>query len=174
MLFQDETIIRLFPVLRRSWSLQGQQSGVYISGRNAQRVLSCTLDVQTGKRVTLQHQGMNSAGFMTLLEKVRKVYGRRPVYMLLDGGGLHRAKCSRCKATELSITLLWLPKQCPELNAVDQLWKSVRADVSANRQYTSVKEHVQAAENYLLALTNKQALKKPGVFSANFWLNKKL
>jgi hypothetical protein len=39
LFFFDETILRLFPVLRRSWSRQGEQARVPITGRNAKRVL---------------------------------------------------------------------------------------------------------------------------------------
>lgn len=171
---QDETIMRLFPVLRRSWSLKGEQARLGISGRNAQKVLSCALELKTGRRITLQHKGMSSVGFQTLLTKVRKAYGTRPVYMLLDGGGLHRAKPSQHAAERLDITLLWLPKQCPELNCVDQLWKSVKADVSANYQYPDIEAHAQAAREYIRKLTGKQTLKKAGVLSLNFWLKETL
>ena len=45
-LFEDETILRLFPVLRRAWSLRGEQAVVPITGNNAKRVLFGTLRVR--------------------------------------------------------------------------------------------------------------------------------
>src|SRR5262245_20329539 len=39
LLFEDETLLRLFPVLRRAWALRGEQARIGISGRNAKRVL---------------------------------------------------------------------------------------------------------------------------------------
>ena len=167
---QDETILRLFPVLRKSWSQQGKQASVYISGRNAQLVLSCTIDIKTGKRLLLQHKGMTAKGFQAMLQKVRRAYGSRPVYLLLDGGGLHRAKSSLALAEELNIRMLFLPKQAPELNAVDQIWKSVKAQVSANRQYENIHEHARAAETFVKSLSPKQTLLLAGVLSKNFWL----
>lgn len=164
--------MRLFPVLRRSWSLKGEQAKVGISGRNAQRVVSCALNVQTGRRITLQHKGMNSLGFQALLDKVRSAYGSLAVYMLLDQGNLHTAKGSLRLAEKLNITLIWLPKQHSELNCVDQLWKSVKADVSANYQYESIEQHAQAAEDYVRSLTKKQTLTKAGILSKKFWLRK--
>ena len=174
MLFEDETILRLFPVLRRSWSQQGQQAVVEISGRNAQRVLFCALNPKTGKRIVMQHKGMNNAGFQLFLQRVRSVYANRPIYMLLDQGGLHTAKSSVKRAAELKITLLWLPKQCPELNCVDQLWKSVKKDVSANKQYSSIELHAQTAADYVLLLSKKQALLNAGILADGFWLKGKL
>jgi hypothetical protein len=35
LLFEDETILRLFSVLRRAWSLRGEQAVVPITGSNA-------------------------------------------------------------------------------------------------------------------------------------------
>jgi hypothetical protein len=44
LLMEDETILRLFPVLRRAWSLQGVQAVVPITGRNAKGVLFATIN----------------------------------------------------------------------------------------------------------------------------------
>jgi hypothetical protein len=166
--------VRLFPVLRRSWSFRGEQSKVGISGRNAQLVVSCVLNPKTGRRITLQHKGMNSEGFQALLKKVRKAYGSQPVYMLLDQGHLHTAKASLRLAEQLNITLIWLPKQHSELNCVDQLWRSVKADVSANYQYDTIHQHAQAVEKYVHSLTKKQTLTKSSVLSKQFWLKGKM
>jgi hypothetical protein len=174
VLFQDETIVRLFPVLRRSWSLSGEQAKVGISGRNAQLVVSCALNPKSGNRITFQHKGMNTLGFQALLRKVRRAYGRRPVCMLLDQGNLHTAKASLRLAEKLNITLLWIPKQHAELNCVDQLWRSVKADVSANYQYQTIQQHAQAVEEYVHSLTKKQTLAKAGVLSKQFWLKEKM
>jgi transposase len=167
---QDETVIRLFPNMKRAWALQGEQARVGISGRNAQRVLSCALDVKSGEATVLVHQRMNSAGFQELLTAVRQYYGKRPIFMILDGGSLHRAAASQKVAATLSITLIELPRQCPELNAVDHLWRSVKADVSANHQYKTVDKHAATALKYVHSMTPKERLNRAGVLSKKFWL----
>jgi len=43
LLFEDETVLRLFPVLRRAWSAKGEQGVVAITGRNAKRVCLASL-----------------------------------------------------------------------------------------------------------------------------------
>lgn len=73
-------------------------------------------------------------------------------------------------ARELDIELIWLPKQCPELNGMDQLWRSVKNDISANYQFSAIDEHTCFAEDYIMKLTNTQALHKAGILSKNFWL----
>ena len=51
LLFEDETLWRLFPVLRRAWGLRGQAVRIGISGRNAKRVLFGVLNARTGHRI---------------------------------------------------------------------------------------------------------------------------
>jgi len=174
VLFQDETKLRLYPVLRRAWSLSGEQGRVAISGKNAQMVLSCALNIKTGRRITLPHPRMSAGSFQQFLRKVRKAYRGRPIAMLLDNGGLHTAKASQSLAKKLNITLIWLPKQASELNCVDQLWRSVKSDISANKQYPSIEQHAQAAQDYVQKLSKRNALTKAGVYSEKFWLRKLL
>lgn len=167
---EDETILRLFPVLRRAWSLRGEQALVPITGQNARRVLFATINLRTGHRICLRGRDMKQANFQALLREVRRRYGKRPVWMLLDEAKCHIAAKSRALAASLDIHLVWLPKQSSELNSMDQLWKELKGNVSANYQYAGIDEHADYAEKWLLSLTNKEALRKAGVLSKNFWL----
>jgi transposase len=170
LLMEDETILRLFPVLRRAWSLRGQQAHLPITGKNAKRVLFATVNLRTGHRICLRAANMRQENFHTLLREVRRRHGKRAVYMLLDEAPCHIAAKSEALAATLDIRFIWLPKQCSELNAMDQLWKELKGNVSANHQYASIEEHADAAEEWLLSLTNKEALCKASVLSKNFWL----
>ena len=53
--------------------------------------------------------------------------------------------------------MLWLPKQAPELNPMDHLWRETKRNVSANWQYDTVDDHAQTAEDWIMRLTNRQA-----------------
>jgi hypothetical protein len=170
LLMEDETILRLFPALRRAWSLRGQQARVPVTGQNARRVLFAAINLRTGHRLCLRGRDMQQANFQALLREVRRRYAKRPVWMLLDEAKCHTAGKSQALAASLDIHFVWLPKQCSELNSMDQLRKEVKGQVSANYQYPSIDAHAEAAENWLLSLTNKGALRKAGVLSKNFWL----
>jgi len=167
---EDETILRLFPVLRRAWSLRGEQARVPITGQNAKRVLFATINLRTGHRICLRGRDMKQANFQSLLREVRRRYRARPVWMLLDEAKCHIAAQSQALAAALDIHFVWLPKQCSELNSMDQLWKELKARVSANYQFSSIDAHADDAEDWLLSLTDKEALRKAGVLSKNFWL----
>ncbi len=53
---------------------------------------------------------------------------------------------------------------------MDQVWKELKGCISANHQYASVDEHAGTAQKWLLNLSDKEALRKAGVLSKNFWL----
>jgi transposase len=176
---EDETILRLLPVLRRAWSLRGQQAEVPIRGRNAKRVMFATLNLRTGHRICLRGANMRRVNFHALLSEVRRRYAQRPVWILLDEAPCHIAAQSQALAAALDIHMVWLPKQCSELNSMDQLWKELKGKVSANHQFSSIGEEADYAEGWLMSLTNKEVLRKAvfcqrtfgyGLFCNNFWL----
>jgi transposase len=170
LLFEDETELHLFPVLRRSWSLKGQQARIDVTGENGQRVLFGSIDVRSGHRIIMQHPKLNQQSFQAYLRLLHRCYPSRPVWVVLDKATAHTASNSQALAESLGITLIWLPRQCSELNAMDHLWRNVKKDISANFQYSSILEHADFAETYILNLTRKQAQRRAGILSKNFWL----
>ncbi len=73
-------------------------------------------------------------------------------------------------AAALGIRFLWLPKQAPELNAMDQLWRELKRLIAANRQATSVNALASDAADWVLRLTSQQARRKAGMASKHYWL----
>ena len=170
LLFEDETIVRLFPGLRKGWSLKGEQASVGISGRNAKRVLFGIINMHTGHQIVLQYPDMRQGSFQAFLQQLRRHYRHRQIWMILDKAGSHTTAKSQAKAESLDIKLIWLPKQCSELNAMDHLWRHLKRDVSSNHQYGSIEEHAQTAREYIVRMTKLEALRKAGILSNDFWL----
>lgn len=170
LLFEDETILRLFPVLRRAWSLRGVQAIVPITGKNAKRVLFGAINPQTGHRIVLRRANMRQDSYQDFLRGLRHSYPGRDIWLLLDAAPCHTAPKSQALAMALHIELVWLPKQCSELNAMDQLWRGLKNDISANYQFKDIDAHATCAEAWISALTNREALRKAGVCSEHFWL----
>ena len=56
------------------------------------------------------------------------------------------------------------------MNPMDHLWWGAKADVSTNRQYDDIDEQADEAERWVLTLTPRQAKRKAGILSKNFWL----
>ena len=67
LLFEDETVLRLFPVLRRAWALRGEQAKIGITGRNAKRVLFGTINPLTGHRIIQRAPNMRQEHFQAFL-----------------------------------------------------------------------------------------------------------
>jgi transposase len=171
LLFADATRLRLFPPLRAAWARVGEPAIVPVTGRNDRCVLFGALNVCTGHRVVMRQPSETGPGARAFLTEIRRRYRRAPtIWLLLDQGPAHTAVPSRQSAADLRIQLVWLPKQWPELNGMDQLWRELKRLVAANRQASSVAELAQQAENWLRTLSPREALRKAGILSERFWL----
>jgi transposase len=82
----------------------------------------------------------------------------------------HTTQATLALAKELQIAFVWLPKQWPELNPMDQPWKELKRDVAANRQTASIDDLADRASQWVLELTPAQARRKSGMASSRFWL----
>lgn len=171
LLFEDEPVLRLFPLLRRAWGLRGEALRIGITGRNAKRVLFGAFNPRTGHRLLLQAPNMKQLHFQSFLRLLRRAYRESPLWLLLDEAPCHIAPRSQALARHLNIALLWLPKQCSELNAMDQLWREMKGSISANYQYSTIDAHVAFAQAWLFSLTDTEAKRKAGILSKNFWLH---
>jgi transposase len=170
LLFEDETILRLLPELRRAWSLRGTEAQVPITGENAKRVLFGTLNPRTGHRLTARGPSLRQEHFQEFLRRLRRAYPGRPIWLLLDKASAHTAPRSQALAEALDIVLIWLPKQCPELNGMDQLWRGLKANISANHQFKDIEEHADFALRWVFSLSKTEVLRQAGIHSRNFWL----
>jgi transposase len=171
LLFTDWTLLRLFPPLRAMWAAIGTQAKVSITGQNAKRVLFGTINVRTARRTVYVGRNAGAHEVRAFLLALRKAYRRAgTIWLLADRASGHTAQATLARAKELRIEFVWLPKQWPELNAMDQLWKELKRDVAANRQATSIDDLANRARQWVLKLTPAQARRKSGMASSKFWL----
>lgn len=170
LLIEDETDLLLFPPLRAGWAREGEAAEVLLSGFNARRVVFGTMDLLTGRRVFVVREHQRSEDFQVLLKALRAQYANRPIALLLDEDTSHTAKGSRTLALQLDITLLWLPKRCPQLNPMDTLWGQAKDLLNANRQYASIDEQAARFVDHLKSLPDQEALRTSGVLSGKSWL----
>lgn len=171
LLFTDWTLLRLFPPLRAMWAQIGTQAEVKITGQNAKRVLFGTINVRTARRTVHIGAAAGAREVAVFLLALRKTYRRAgTIWLLADRASGHTARTTLDLACRLKIEFIWLPKQWPELNAMDQLWKALKQEVAANRQAASIDELAARAASWVLALTPTQARRKSGMASDHFWL----
>ena len=143
-----------------------------ISGENAQRTLFGALNVATGHRGLLRRPRSCAADFQAFLRCLRAECYRagQPIWLLLERATCHTAAASLALAARLDITLLWLPRQCSELNAMDHLWRHLKKDLAANRQRPDIDALAAQAETWTLGLSAQQTLRKAGLLSEDCWL----
>jgi transposase len=170
LLFEDETDLLLFPPLRACWARRGEDAEVPLCGANAKRVIFGALNTHSGTRLFLERKKQRKEDFQEFLRLIHERYRGWQVSLLLDGDSSHTAKDSRCEANVLGIRLVWLPIRCPELNALDHLWRHGKEQVCANRQYGSIEEQVHRFLHYLEGLSVEDTLRKSGVLSEDYWL----
>lgn len=165
---EDETDLLLFPPLRAAWAKRGEPARVWLSGRNARRVIFGVLNLRTGARLFVPRDKGRSVDFQALVAETRSHYRGWHVALLLDEDSCHTAEAAR-EATE-GMTLLWLPRRSPKLNPLDTLWGQGKDVISANKQYATIDEQVNRFVAFLSGLTNREALHLSGVLSGRFWL----
>jgi len=170
VLFEDETILRLFPPLRAKWAWRGSQPEVRISGANDRRVLFGVINPRTGHRVLMKGRSMRQEEFQSFLRLLHQRYHGRRLCLILDEASCHNAKGTNRVARSLGIDRFYLPKQSPELNPMDHLWRPVKGRIAANRQYRSVEEEADHMEHFVHQLSPVQALRAAGILAKEFWL----
>lgn len=170
VLAEDETDLLLFPPLRAGWTRRGEVAEVRLSGWNARQVVFGAMNLSTGHRLFLARSRQKANDFQAFLEVVHHHYRAWPIALLLDEDPSHTAKSSVALATELNMTLIWLPKRAPKLNPIDTLWGQAKDVVSANKQYACLDEQVERFLAYLSAWSNREALIAAGVCAPDFWL----
>lgn len=171
---QAETVLRLFPLLRKSWARRGQQAEVLITGQNAKRVLFGGLNLLTGERLLLTRPRQTAKDFAQFLLLLRHQHKRGPLALLLDENGIHTCPATRSLCQKLRIRLLFLPKRSPHLNPADHLWRWTKQTFAANRQEADIDTLVRFFTNGVHQLSPQQALRLAGVLSPRFWLRRAL
>ena len=123
--------------------------------------------------MVLRRPRQRQEDFQAFLRELRRRYPG-PTDLAVAGQGflVSRRSAANNWRPSWTATLLWLPKQCPELNAEDHLWKELKRLIAANRQFRTIDNEATYAERWLLGLTAMEALRKAGVLSDDFWLSK--
>ena len=171
MLFADWTLLRLFPPLRAMWAPVGAQAPVPISGQNARRVLFGAINLRTAHRTVLIRRAAGQRDAQAFLRDLRRRYRHAgTLWLFLDLASAHTAPATRRLAATLGIAPLWLPKQHPELNPMDHLWRELTRLIAANRQAESIDALADGAAAWVLALTPAEARRKSGMAAHDFWL----
>lgn len=72
LLFEDESMIRDYQAIQKTWFLRGKQRIIKTTGKHHGVKLLATVDYETGKIVWQEDEQYTAETFLSFLEKVRK------------------------------------------------------------------------------------------------------
>lgn len=70
------------------------------------------------------------------------------VIMVMDNASYHRSKASMAALSlfEERLHVVWLPKYCPFLNAIERFWLQLKTLAAANRLHHDMDELIRAID----------------------------
>lgn len=141
-MFEDESMIRDYQALQKTWFAKGKQRIIQTTGKHRGVKLLATLDYAEGKIVWKEDEQYNAESFLAFLEQVLIAYPNGKIVMVLDNARIHHAKLlsSFLQENKNRLELVFLPPYSPELNLVEGLWKWLKADVINNVFYHTTAE----------------------------------
>lgn len=166
----DEIIITETPPLYSCYGRRGEQVCVPVTGHRAKRIIHGAINIITGELLLLITHIWDSLTHQYFLEMIRRHWRGWNIILFEDRGSPHTAEDTFDFADELRIEIRLLPSACPELNAMDHLFRSLKGRGVANRPTISIDDSAMIASRHLLKMTRHERLTKAGILSGNFWL----
>jgi transposase len=157
----DECDLHLLPALRAMWMRRGHQAAVPTPGANRRRSVFGALEPATGRWTYAVRERRRPPDFVAFLEQLLLAYPERPLLLVLDNAGIHRAKAvAAWLADHPRAELLFLPAYSGHReNPVEKVWWRLKDRVAANRLHGSIDELVDAAHAFFASLTPEAALR---------------
>lgn len=142
LLFEDESMIRDYQAIQKTWFLRGKQRIIPTTGKHRGVKLLATVDYGTGKIVWQEEEQYTAETFLSFLKKVIEEYPSGKIVMVLDNARIHHAKLLTPLLMEMKerLELVFLPPYSPQFNAVEGLWKWLKSDGINNVFYPTVAE----------------------------------
>jgi transposase len=163
LLFADESECLTHPYLAYAWAKRGEDLRVPAPGQAQRRALLGVLDAHRRELIVVTSATKRSTDFITLLEQLDQLYGpmlrrpARPVVLVLDNGPIHTSKATSKAliARAAWLTVEWLPKYAPELNAIEHCWQDLKGNFLAHQTFASA-EKLDAAIHQAVAQRNQE------------------
>ncbi|MFD1413732.1 IS630 family transposase [Oceanobacillus jeddahense] len=142
ILFEDESMIRDYQAIQRTWFLKGKQRIIPTHGQHKGVKLVGTLNYETGEIFCIEEEKFDAAAFLKFLTATLEHYPIGKTVMILDNARIHHAKPLRPFLDENKgrLDLVYLPPYSPELNLIEGLWKWLKESVINNVFFPDVKK----------------------------------
>jgi transposase len=162
LLFADEAECLTHPYLAYVWARRGEDLRLPAPGQAQRRALLGAFDAARHELVVVTSARKRSADFLLLLARLDRLHGpapgrpERPVVLVLDNGPIHTSKATaKALAARPWLTVKWLPKYAPELNAIEHRWRDLKAHFLAHQTFASA-DHLDAAIHWAVQDLNRE------------------
>lgn len=135
LLFMDASHMQMSCILGNIWCFAKQ----YVPALNIRgRVNVVGAISPNGKNFIydVSQSSVNQDAIIRFLYKISKSFNGQDIRLVLDNASYHHAKAVEKLATELGITLVFLPVASPNLNIIERLWKFVKSKFLKNKVFT--------------------------------------
>lgn len=159
ILFEDESMIRDYQALSRTWFPKGHQKIIPTYGKHWGAKLIGTLDYESGEVFCLQEEQYTAKEFLSFLERVLEKYEGDRIVMILDNARIHHADLIQpfLKEHQAKLTLVYLPPYSPNLNMIEELWGWLKASMIYNVFFDSVQKIRKAVQGFIQSINETPA-----------------
>ena len=129
--FADESGIRSDYHTGTTWAPRGQTPVVEVTGRRFSLNMISAVSPQGEFRFMLHDGSVTATVFREFLKRLM-IGVDKPVFVIVDGHPIHKAKLIRAYVESLKgqLKLFYLPPYSPQLNPDEQVWAHVKRQVS--------------------------------------------
>jgi transposase len=168
LLFGEESEALTHPDLARVWAASGADLRVPAPGQAKKVAILGSLDHLTRELIVHTSPTKRSSDFIAHLEQLDALYGpqpgrqAKPVVLVEDNGPIHTSKRSLAALAARAhwLTVEWLPKYAPELNAIEVVWRHLKAYHRAHQTFTDAAALDQAIHAAVTNL-NRERMRDP-------------
>jgi transposase len=111
---------------------------------------------------------VNTETMCELLRKIATLGLTGPITLVLDNARYQRNAVVQALATQLGITLLYLPSYSPNLNLIERLWKFIKRRALYGRYHPTFTEFQAAIQEVIDGLSTTRAESLKSLMTLNF------
>jgi len=151
ILFEDESMIRDYQAIGKTWFPIGQQRKIPTYGKHHGAKLMGILNYETGEIYVEENDKYDAAVFLSFLKNIASKYSGK-IVMILDNARIHHAKLLQDFLDEHKdrLTFMFLPPYSPDLNMIEELWGWLKNSVINNAFFESLDDIKEAVRGFLL------------------------